>query len=447
MVYLLCVLLKIFGAWFLVTGIIGLLRRPARFRRTEPRTRFACLIPARNEETVIARSVESLLAQDYPRDMFEVFALPNNCTDRTGDAAASAGARIIDIAGSVRCKGEVLRQAITDRRVRAFDAVCVFDADNLVAPDYLARMNDAFCAGARVAKGGLRSLNAYDSGVSGCYALYFGIFDWFFNRSRAALSMSAKLVGTGFAVSLDFLNKAGGWNTDTFAEDAEFSSVCAELGERVWWVPEAVSYDEAPISFRESLRQRKRWCSGIMDVARLRTASLFSAAFGLARRRSQAVHAPDKRENPVFAEARRSPAVPETRRIAALKKLRAFDGAMFLCSPYAQAASPLSFVLATVCAKTIAMPLIYLAVSWIGMTGFGALLAVLSGYRDIRVIKSVLIFPLFMASWVPLQLISLFRRTEKWEEIRHGVSHSSTAGHSASDARTGPLEINVNIAK
>ena len=87
--------------------------------------------------------------------------------------------------------------------------------------------------------------------------------------------LSAKLVGTGFAVRREVLCQLGGWPTETIAEDAEFSALCASRNIRVWFVPEAVTWDEGPHSMAVSLRQRLRWCSGVMDVGgRLRPALL-----------------------------------------------------------------------------------------------------------------------------------------------------------------------------
>ena len=439
MAFFVCLVSRLFGLWFLITGLLMIFRKPKGYEQKEPRTGFACLIPARDEEQVIGRSVGSLLAQDYPRGLFEVFVIPNNCSDGTEAAALAAGAKVLNVAGPVSCKGDVLKQAVRSDEVRGFDAVMVFDADNYVSRDYLSRMNDAFCAGARVAKGRLRALNTRNSWVAGCYALYFGIFDWFFNRSRAALSMSAKLVGTGFAVSLGFLEEAGGWNTGTIAEDAEFSAICAERGEKVWWVPEAVSYDEAPHSFKESLRQRRRWVSGIMDVSERKAAGLFAASGRFlappAKRREKDVKAgncrPDQR----------------IRREGRLRAARAFDSAMFLCSPFMQAVSPiLSLPAALQGAKVIvgkmgllayiaeaaSMPsegetyallgaaLAFAVIGWLGITAFGVLVAALSGYRPSVIAGGVVMFPLFMASWFPLIVISLFFRTRKWKQIRHG---------------------------
>ncbi len=196
--------------------------------------------------------------------------IPNNCTDQTQAAAEAAGAKIISCSYPVRCKGDVLHQAVDQLLYGAvhYDGFLVFDADNVVDKQFLARINDAFCSGALLAKGRHLAKNPTDSWVAGCYGLYFSTFHLIFNRARANCGLSAKLVGTGFAVHRQVFEQLGGWNTKTLAEDAEFSAQCAKLGHRVFWVPDAVTYDEEPDSFSLSLRQRRRWCSGIMDVAR-----------------------------------------------------------------------------------------------------------------------------------------------------------------------------------
>ena len=72
------------------TGVIALFtfkkRRP--YPDAAPETRFAVVIPARNEERVIGKLIDRLNAQHYPRDRFDIYVAINNCTDRTGEIAA-----------------------------------------------------------------------------------------------------------------------------------------------------------------------------------------------------------------------------------------------------------------------------------------------------------------------------------------------------------------------
>lgn len=379
--------LRVFSLYFLVIALFCL-KRLKRFEAAEAKTRFACLIAARNEEAVIGQLVESLRKQDYPEELYDIYVIPNNCTDATEEAAARAGANIFRCMDPVRCKGDALRQAVAWLLPQGYDAFCVFDADNVVDRRFLARMNDALCGGARVTKASLRVKNPGDSWVSGWYGLYFTLCDTFYSRARANCGLSAKLVGTGFAVHREVLERLGGWNTKTIAEDAEFSARCAALGIRIHYIPDAVTYDEAPTSLTVSLRQRRRWCSGVMTVAEQRIESLL----------------------PVLGKK---------------GGLRAFDMLVFLVAPFTQALSWLPLVTAMLAAALDGDLYGFaltagggLVLGWVGLTLFGAVLAKLGGYGT-KVVKSVLTFPVFMASWLPLQILSLIRRTREWKIIDH----------------------------
>ena len=380
--------LKAFSFYFLIIALFAW-KRPRPYPKSRPRTRFACLIAARNEEAVIGALVESLRAQSYPAALYDIYVIPNNCTDDTEGAARAAGAQIFRCFEPVRCKGDALHEAVSWLLPRGYDAFCVFDADNLVHQDFLSHMNDAFCAGARVAKARMRVKNPGDSWVAGCYGLYFALFDMFFNRPRAALGLSAKLVGTGFAVHREVLLRQGGWNTETIAEDAEFAAQCACRGERVWWVSEALTFDEAPASFRVSLTQRLRWCSGIQCVAREKLGGL--------------VRALGRADEP-----------------------RVIDMMFFLCAPFVQVLSLVPGLLLFLDALLCGMAggwMLFLAGSLLlvgaGMIVLAAAAAVSFGYRGRGMIKSVLLFPLFMASWLPLQVMAALHPVRSWRPIRH----------------------------
>ena len=147
--FILSLCLKVFTIYFATVAVFALRRRKCR-ARVRPLTRFAVLAAARNEEAVIGGFVRSVLDQDYPEELRDVYVIPNNCTDGTEAAALAAGARVIHCLGKVSGKGDALHQAFAQLMDKGYDAFVVFDADNTLAPDYLARMNDAFAAGAMV---------------------------------------------------------------------------------------------------------------------------------------------------------------------------------------------------------------------------------------------------------------------------------------------------------
>ena len=86
LILILTLLLKAASLWFLAVALFAL-RKPKRYAVCAPRTRFACLVAARNEEAVIGALVESLKKQDYPDALYDIFVIPNNCTDDTESEA------------------------------------------------------------------------------------------------------------------------------------------------------------------------------------------------------------------------------------------------------------------------------------------------------------------------------------------------------------------------
>ena len=367
-IIILKIMFSLCGVYMAVLGLLGL-KRPRPILPGRRKQRFVCRIAARNEESVIAEAVAGLKNQNYPAELVEVIVVPNNCTDGTADRANAAGATVWECTEGARCKGDALHYAV-DRLLREgdFDVLCVFDADNIAHPDFISRMNDAFCAGARVAKGALRVKNPYDSWVSGCYGLYFTLFDRFYSRPRMTLGLSSKLVGTGFGVSRQVLAELGGWNTATLAEDAEFSAQCVAKGERVWFVELAVTYDEAPRDFLTSLRQRRRWCSGLMDVAARMDKPLVCALRGA-------------------------------------DPLRVLDFLIFLNYPFVYLASLIpsaASLMLHACRGEmpiyIMMVLVEAGVLYLGCVAAGAVLARIAGLGDGRIVPTLLGFPY---SWPP----------------------------------------------
>lgn len=388
------IIMKVFAVYFSFISLFAFLRTKCT-ADTDRRLKFAVLIPARNEENCIGGIVESILAQNYPQEMMDVFVIPNNCTDDTSGEAVRAGATIIGVSSKVNSKGKALHEAIEKLLLseEEYDAFCVFDADNEADENFLLYMNRTLCSGARVAKSSIFSKNRGQSWVCACYDIYFCFANLFLNRARETLGLSARLVGTGFALRRDFLEEIGGFNTDTITEDAEFFAICAAKGERIFFCEEAVTYDEEPLSFRTSLVQRKRWMSGVLQVTQFKMRELCK---GLNR-------------------------VSSTR--------FCFDTLMQFVFAYLQGLMPIVLILAAI-ADPLGMLLSLPASIISGYLGsaLAALIALAMQKRlDREMILGILMYPFFVLSFIPLQTLSLFKRTTDWQEIRHtGVRYGVT---------------------
>ena len=378
----------IVSLYFTVIALFCLKKRNAASHKI-PKTRFAFIIPARNEESVIPALIQSIKCQKYPRDLFDIYVIPNNCTDDTEGMAQKAGAKILHCTVPVHCKGEVLHEAFQKILALPYDAFCVLDADNLVDERFLLAMNDAIQSGKTILQGQREAKNPYDSWVSGCYALYFRLINLFSNQARGNLGLSAGINGTGFVICRSILEKQNGWNTSTMAEDLEMTIKCVLGGQSVAFVPEAIVYDEQPINFSLSVQQRRRWCTGIIQVTKKYFFSL------------------------VFAES-------------STKKMKCFDVLLSLLFPLLQLIGIISCLWSCYYVFFIVQYPIHLTMIFISsFLSVGAFICAMiflckqNPKYDRRIIKSIAAFPLFLFSWQIIQCFSIFCPVCRWLPIKH----------------------------
>ncbi|WP_232699223.1 glycosyltransferase family 2 protein [Brevibacillus daliensis] len=233
-----------------------------------PKKSFAVLVAAHNESAVIAPLIENLKKMDYPREMYDIFVICDNCTDNTAEIVRKHGAYACErFDSSKRGKGYGIEWMLEKlwTMPKQYDAVVMFDADNLVEKNFLAVMNDRLCKGQRVIQGYLDSKNPFDSWITLSYAVTY----WFTNRmwqlARHNLGLPNTLGGTGLCIESNLLKEMG-WEATSLTEDLEFATRCIERGVYPCWAHETKVFDEKPIDLRSSMKQRLRWMQGHYDV-------------------------------------------------------------------------------------------------------------------------------------------------------------------------------------
>lgn len=263
------ILVACVGVYQFAISLFGLRKRKAR-RRHEPKHSFAVIVAAHNEERVIGALLDNLLKLDYPRELYDIFVICDNCTDRTADVVRAYGVHAFERRNpALRGKGHAIEWMLNElwKMPKSYDAVVMFDADNLVSPDFLRCMNDDLCEGHRVIQGYLDTKNPNDSWITAAY----GITYWYCNRmwqlSRKQLKMANFLGGTGMCFDAALLKEMG-WGATSLVEDLEFSVRCIKRGIYPVLNYEARVFDEKPLSFKASVRQRLRWMQGHFTVAR-----------------------------------------------------------------------------------------------------------------------------------------------------------------------------------
>lgn len=273
MVNILIIMFQVFlafvGVYQFSISLFGIIRKRKELKH-KPQKSFAVLVAAHNEEKVVGALIENLKNLDYPKELYDIFVICDNCTDGTAEIARSYGVNACERHNQqLRGKGHAIEWMLKElwAMPRQYDAIVMFDADNLVNTDFLNHMNNDLCDGHQVIQAYLDTKNPEDSWVTASY----GITYWYCNRlwqlSRKNLKMANFLGGTGMCFETNLMKEMG-WGATSLVEDLEFSMRCIKRGIHPVLNYEAKVYDEKPLTFKASARQRLRWMQGHFTVAR-----------------------------------------------------------------------------------------------------------------------------------------------------------------------------------
>jgi cellulose synthase/poly-beta-1,6-N-acetylglucosamine synthase-like glycosyltransferase len=245
------------------------------FRKKEPsRNRYLNIgvaIPAHNEEESIARTIGSILGNDYPANRFEVYVIADNCTDQTASRAREAGAQVFErFDDERRGKGFALDWFLTScrRHYVQTDAIAIVDADVTADRNFLLEIS------ASLSNPDIHVVQAYN-GVSNPNdgwrpALIDAAFN-IFNHLRMAgsfrLSGTAVLKGNGMGFRTRLLERYA-WPCHSIVEDMEFTLLLLQEGITVHYNPDAVVRSEMVTSGRNASSQRARWEGGRFMLVR-----------------------------------------------------------------------------------------------------------------------------------------------------------------------------------
>ena len=385
-VMILCLL---FSMYFVITSLFTFKKRKKKLISNK-KHKFAILIPCRNEEEVISSLIKSINKLDYPKSLFDCYAIPNNCTDNTKEIALKKGAKIIEIDKPVKSKGEVLKYTFDYLQNSDYDAYVIFDADNIVHQNFLKAMNDILNEGYLVAQGFRDAKNPSDNYLTGSYAMFYYLQNIFYNNARMALKRSSAINGTGFCIKKKVIDEYG-FPVRTLTEDSEFTGICALNNIKIAFAKDAITYDEHPTSFKVSWKQRKRWSSGCYECLR-RFGSSLTKSFWKG-------------------------------------SFLSFDCLLYYLAPLVQV---ISFILPLFMAvfkfmKGLAMNMLIIDLSSFYFFVLFYLGSIILNIFVIKLLhkkikdhyKGIFGFSLFIFTWIPINIICLFKKTKKWEQVRH----------------------------
>jgi 1,2-diacylglycerol 3-beta-glucosyltransferase len=231
-----------------------------------PHTRFLFLIPAHDEQGLIASCVASVVAMQYPRALVRIVVIADNCTDGTADAARQAGAECLERNdATLKGKPHALAWALSRLSDGSHDAVVILDADAIVDPGYASALNRAWPRNKAIeCYDDVR--NPGDSALTRMAAvLSAGRFRGSFAlKQRAGITVP---LSDGMCLGVDLLRDHP-WRAFGLSEDWEFYAILTAEGARVELCADAHLYAQETGTLRQSESQRRRWLTGKLDALR-----------------------------------------------------------------------------------------------------------------------------------------------------------------------------------
>jgi cellulose synthase/poly-beta-1,6-N-acetylglucosamine synthase-like glycosyltransferase len=223
---------------------------------------FAIVIPAHNEETVIAKTIQSCADLEYPANKFTVLVVADNCTDNTAKVAAKMGVTCLERHDeNNKGKGYALAWAFEQILPLGYDAVVVLDADCLVDAHALRVFNKNLTQGFKVLQANDVASNPDVNSMG--YAVAIGNFieNELFYTPKSALGLAVFLRGTGFVLHREILETLP-WRAHSIAEDMEYGISLIKNEIQIRFVPEVKVASEFPVEKDQLDTQRTRWADG-----------------------------------------------------------------------------------------------------------------------------------------------------------------------------------------
>lgn len=232
------------------------------------------MVPAHNEGKVITKTVESLLALDYPHDRYEIIVINDNSSDNSSELLGNLQRKhvgrnliIINTDAVTGGKGKSNALNIGFKRSRG-EMIAIYDADNTpekAALRYLvAEITNDDTLGAVIGK--FRTRNRNTNLLTRFINIETLSFQWMAQAGRWKLFKLCTIPGTNFIMRRSIVESIGGWDVKAIAEDTEISFRIYMMGYRIKFQPKSVTWEQEPQTVKVWFKQRTRWAKGNIYV-------------------------------------------------------------------------------------------------------------------------------------------------------------------------------------
>lgn len=219
---------------------------------------FLVLIPAYREDSVILNTTHHILKQSYSEDCFKVVVISDAMSQDTNQELASLPITLLQPSFKKSSKAKALQYAMTEVEGN-YDYVMILDADNIVASDFLSRLN-TIVHPTRVIQCHRTAKNA-DNNIAVLDGISEEINNSIFRKGHNRLGLSSALIGSGMCFDYHWFKK-NVFKLDSAVEDRELEALLMKQNIYIHYAEDIYVMDEKVSNSDNFQRQRLRWMTG-----------------------------------------------------------------------------------------------------------------------------------------------------------------------------------------
>lgn len=228
--------------------------------------KVAILIPAYKEDGIILNTVVAATSHDYPQTHYDVIVIADHMRESTLAQIRAKGAQVIEVRTTRSSKARALNLALNTLEAQCYHIAMILDADNIMAPQCLEKVNSSFAQGAQAVQCHRVAKNT-DTPVALLEAVNEEINNTLFRRGQRALGLNACSAGSGMAFDFTLIKEIFNIERilDDTGEDREVDLQLLCRGIHLEYLEDAHVYDEKAADITTFKNQRLRWYEAHMN--------------------------------------------------------------------------------------------------------------------------------------------------------------------------------------
>lgn len=247
--------------YIFVFSVTSLFSRHASVPKAKRQNRFVVLIPAYKQDNNILHTVMSILGQTYPQRLFDVTVISDHQSEMTNMHLAQYPITLLTPNFEKSTKAKSLQYAILNLpEFKIYDTVVILDANNIVEPEFLEQLNDAYENAGTKAILVHRLPRNRDTASARLDSVFEEINNSIFRRGHNAVGLSAAIMSSGVAYDFNWF-KNNIMNARTAGEEKELEAMLLRQHIFIDYFDDIHVYDEKTRHTDDFNKQRGRWAS------------------------------------------------------------------------------------------------------------------------------------------------------------------------------------------